>query len=464
MNNIKHFRHLLVVLLVVSLGILLVNAGNLDRGITDMITTSVEVVYLADAFLMPYPNAIYAPGFVLLFLLAYASVRIRLPQTDPFILPVVALLTGVGLIMILRLSPDLAIVRSESINAILSANPDAKITHNITALSKLCVKYFGHLTLGVLMFVLIVMGYGRRTFVTLSSKKYLWVALSVGLIILTIAAGQEINGRRQWFLGIQPVELVKLLMLLFIAGYLYEQGKGIALYSEGNIRLWMRYGGAFVIICFFALIPLCVQKDLGSTIIIFIVYLLVFFYAGNRNIITLIFCLLFIVIGFMAYHFGYPPVVRTRFDSWLDPFNNSEIMVRVLWSLASGGWFGTGLGYGEPFRISEVQSDFTFVVICEELGFVGGGAIILAYMIYIFRCFRISQHAVNQYEKYLVIGIGMLMTVQVFVIILGNLCVIPLTGVTLPFISYGGSSLVVNFIMLGLVVSISGRQKEVNYE
>ena len=124
----------------------------------------------------------------------------------------------------------------------------------------------------------------------------------------------------------------------------------------------------------FVLIALYIQKDFGPVVLIFIVFLLMFFYAGNHNSMTLIFISLMVVVGYLSYQAGYPHIVRERFDALFDPFGNSEAMTRVLWSLSSGGWVGTGIGYGEPFRIPEVQSDFSFAAICEEMGFFGGRA------------------------------------------------------------------------------------------
>lgn len=456
MDHTKDIRYLLVILLLVSLGILLVNASFLDKGIVDIVQEPRETIYLANAF--------YAPGFVLLYLLAFAVVRLRLPHADPFILPVIALLSGLGFIMILRLSPDLTFARSEALRSLLNANPHAKVTDNLITLSQLGIKYFTHMTLGILVMVLTIFGLNNRGFSWLSSKKYLWVMISVAVVLVTLLMGVEINGRRLWLFGFQTVELVKVLMLLFIAGYLYEHWRGIVFYRESGNRFWLKYSGPFVAMWFFALIPLYVQKDLGPVVLIFIVFLLMFFYAGNRNAITLIFISVLVVVGYLSYQIGYPHVVRERFDALFDPFNNSEAMTRVLWSLSSGGWMGTGIGYGEPYRMPEVQSDFSFAAICEEMGFIGGCAVILAYALFIFRCFHISLKVDNRYQKMIIIGIATLMAVQTSIIILGNLVVIPLTGITLPFISYGGSSLIVNFLMAGIVICISNQQSEVKHE
>ncbi|OQW98153.1 MAG: hypothetical protein BWK74_05285 [Desulfobacteraceae bacterium A6] len=461
MDRSVNIRYLLITLLVISLGFLLVNAGYTDKGMPGVIQTPGGEFRLADAFMMPYPNAFYAPGFVALFLLAHAAIRSKLPGADPFILPAVSILAGLGLILTLRLAPDLAVTRSDALNAVLSADPGARVTDNVKTLAQLGVKHFTHLALGILILTLIVLGFSGRFFSWLSSKKYLWVVLSAGIIILTMWLGVRINGRRLWLFGFQTVELVKILMVFFIAGYLYEQGRGIAVYREGGGRFWLRYAGPFMAMWFFALLPLFIQKDLGPTVLIFAVFLLMLFSAGNRNTLTFLLIVFPILAGYASYHTGYPPIVRERFDALLDPYGTSEAMTRTLWSVSSGGWIGAGIGYGQPYRMPEVQSDFNFAAICEEMGFAGGASVVLAYVLFIFSCFRISLKTENRYKKILVIGIAALMAVQAAIIILGNLVVIPLTGITLPFISYGGSSLIVSFIMAGIVIRISGDKDEV---
>jgi cell division protein FtsW (lipid II flippase) len=381
------------------------------------------------------------------------------PYADPFILPAVALLSGLGLIMTLRLAPDLAIARADTLNVVLNINPGANVTDNVLTLARIGVRHFYHIALGALLFVIVLYAFSGRLFSALSSKKYLWVLISAGLILLTLALGDRINGRRLWLFGFQTVELVKLLTLLFAAGYLYEQGTGIALYREGGGRLWLRYAGPFAAMGFFALLPLFIQKDLGPTVLICMVFFLLLFAAGNRVSVSLLFIVLMALAGYVSYQTGYPSILRERFDALFNPFGTSEAMTRVLWSLAAGGRLGVGIGYGQPYKMPEVQSDFSFAAICEEMGFVGAGTVILAYVLLTWRCFHVACSQENRYKRILVIGIACMIAIQAAIIILGNLVVIPLTGITLPFISYGGSSLIITFIMAGIVLRISGERQ-----
>lgn len=167
----------------------------------------------------------------------------------------------------------------------------------------------------------------------------------------------------------------------------------------------------------------------------------------------------FAIAGYVSYRYGIPKIVAERVDKLFDPFGMSENLSRVLWSISSGGIWGSGIGYGEPFRIPVVQSDFNFAAICEELGLIGAVTVVLAYAVLVHRCFAIATAEDNLYRKTLVVGIGVLIGVQAFIIISGNLNAIPLTGITLPFVSYGGSSMIVNFFAAGILLKISGRNR-----
>lgn len=453
-NSESKFLHL--VLLILSLGFLVLYLSHLARDIPPVVMTAGGKVDFSFYFLTFIPNAIYGPLFALLFLGAHYYIRIKLPRSDPFILPVVAILSGIGLIVILRLSPDLAFTRNEVIQSILTRNPDIHVKDNVLTLAKLGMKHFIFVAIGVAIMIASITFLNQRMLAWFSSKKYLWIFASAVLITVTLILGTKINERRLWLFGVQTIELVKLLVVLFIVGYLYEKGKGIRASAQKGFKGWLSYGGPFIAMCFFALIPLFIQGDLGPTFLILIVFLLMFHYGGNPSLITLLFVVVIMFGGFISYTIGFPALVRDRFDMVFDPFGRSEAITRTLWSISSGGLFGSGVGYGKSYRIPEVQSDFTFSAICEEMGFTGGIAIILAYTILIYRCFQISSRVESAYKRLLVVCIATLFGIQAFIIIFGNLGIIPMTGITLPLVSYGGSSLVMSFLMVGIVIRISG--------
>lgn len=456
MRRNRELQHLVPVLLIIITGSFLLYAGCLDKELPATLMTRSGTLDLTLYTTLPFPNAFYGFLFALLFLLLHTYLRLRLPEADPYLLPALALLSGTGLILSLRLAPDLAIFRNEAIQATLAHHPGAQITDNVQTLAGLGVKHFIYLIFGILLILACLSFFDQRPWAWLASKKYFWVMISVGLIFLTLIFGKKINGRTLWLFGFQTVELVKLLMLFFLAGYIYEKGKGLLLYRKADFRTWLAYAGPFMVMWFFALVPLFLQRDLGPTFLIFIVFLVMFFGAGNRLLITGFFILIIAVAGYLSYQSGFPAMVRERFDLLFDPFGRNESMARALWTISRGGLWGSGIGFGEPYQIPQVQSDYTFAAICEEMGFIGGTSVILAYLVMIHRCFRISARIPHLYKKTLVLGIGVLTGVQAGIIILGNLGLIPLTGITLPLVSYGGSSLVIQFLMTGIVLKISG--------
>ncbi len=460
MKRNTELSYLLPVLLVISLGFLLLSAGHADRSLTDSLITKDGPLDISAYSLAVFPNSLYPAFFVLSFILLHVYMRVRLPESDPFILPTVAFLAGIGLIMMLRLSPDLAITRNEVILSVIARNPDAQIRNNVSALLQLGQKQLFFSIAGILALIISINVFNDRVFARISSKKYFWVLLSVVLIIATLLFGTKINGKRLWLFGFQTVEMVKFLMVLFMASYIYEKGKGISIAGTTGLRSWPLYGGPFLVMCFFALTPLFIQGDLGPTIVIFAVFILLFHYAGNRDFITLLFVLIIFAVGYISYKSGFPHIVRERFDMLIDPFGRSESISRVLWSISSGGLWGSGIGYGQPYRIPEVQSDYNFAAICEEMGLMGAISILLAYAVFIWRCFKIASKTENIYKKTLVTAIATMIGVQSFIIISGNLNSIPMTGITLPFVSYGGSSMMMTFLMTGIVLKISGEKIE----
>jgi cell division protein FtsW (lipid II flippase) len=403
-------------------------------------------------------NAFYPLIFAAVFLLANLFIHYRFPAVDPYILPVVAFLSGIGMIILLRLAPDLAALRSETIASALRNHPGIKITDNVALLSQLGLKQLTNMVGGVLLLLAGFTFSSRRALAWCASKKYLWAFSAIVLVVITMIYGKEINNRRLWLFGFQTVELVKLCVLFFIAGYLDEHGRGIELYRQGNLPSWIKYAGPYFVVFILILLVLFLQKDLGPAFLLFLVFLLMIHAAGNRKIVTLAFLCIVLLAGFVAYQTGFPSMVRTRFDAFMDPFGTSESMTRVLWSLSAGGIWGVGLGAGQAYRIPEVQSDFNFTAICEELGFGVGMAVIIIYLLFFYRCLTASRQIEHGFEKSLLIGIGTLTMTQALIIIAGNIGIIPLTGITLPFVSYGGSSLIMNFIMAGIALRISTRR------
>jgi cell division protein FtsW (lipid II flippase) len=205
--------------------------------------------------------------------------------------------------------------------------------------------------------------------------------------------------------------------------------------------------------------PTILQQDFGATMLLFLVCFIMLHLAGNKVYITLLVLSAIALTGWICYITDSPHVLKQRIDMFLDPFGRGEAITAVLWSISTGGIFGNGIGFGLGYRIPEVQSDFNFAAICEELGIVGGLSVMCAYVVLLQRLFRASLSTRNVYKKMLVIGIGLMFAVQSFIIIAGNLNGIPLTGITLPFVSYGGSSIIMSFVMAGIGIRISGEEE-----
>ena len=458
-NRKTELKYLLIVLPLTAAMFLMAYLSFIDREIPTVLESVTGPLDIARYFKTFFPNALYGLIFCTAFGAVHIVMRKKLPDADPYILPAVALLAGIGAVMMFRLSPDLADIRNSAIMYIMKKSPEAGVTNNVLLLAQLGTKHFLRVMLGMLLMVGVFYAFNKRVRAWLSTKKYLLIALSMGLIFLTLMAGTKIHGRSLWLWGFQTVEFVKLLMLLFISGYLYEKGKAIEATRKEKLRSWLPYAGPFFAMWFFALLPLFIQKDLGPTFLIFSVFLVMLHWAGIRGGVSLLFVALIGAAGYFSYKFGYPSMVRTRFDILFDPFGNSESMARALWAISSGGFWGSGIGYGQPHSIPIVHSDYNFTAICEELGMIGGFSVILLFAVLVFRCFRIASGTDHMYRKALVMGIGTMIGLQAFIIIAGNLGIIPLTGITLPFISYGGSSMFIHFIMIGMVLKISGERK-----
>ncbi|HEY7589683.1 MAG TPA: FtsW/RodA/SpoVE family cell cycle protein [Candidatus Limnocylindrales bacterium] len=306
--------------------------------------------------------------------------------------------------------------------------------------------------------------------------KYTWAAAGVGLLLLTFVLGRDVNGARLTleigpFSG-QPSELLKVILVVFLAGYLSENR---ALLVEQSTRVGpvalppFPYLAPMVAMWAIALLIVVVQRDLGAALLFFAVFLLLLYIATARWS--------FVVLGLVAFLLGGALMyllfdhVQQRVDIWLDPFADPRgagyQIVMALYAFGRGGILGTGLGNGlptvgggQPGGIPEVHTDFPLAALGEELGLIGVLAILGLYLVVIERGLRIAAAAADEFRALLAAGLSLVVGVQAFIIAAGNLKLIPLTGITLPFISYGGSSLLANSIVVGLLLALSDRGVE----
>ncbi|HLQ49052.1 MAG TPA: FtsW/RodA/SpoVE family cell cycle protein [Candidatus Dormibacteraeota bacterium] len=387
-------------------------------------------------------------------LLAHLAQVMAGRRTDQVLLPAVGLLGGISLLLMERLPQNLVV---QTVGKTDLGLADVQLVWLV-------------LSIGLATTLAIVVRSDRW----LRLYKYTWAAAGVALLLLTFVLGTEINGQRLTLsfgpVSGQPSELLKVILVVFLAGYLSENRSLLVEQSTriGPISLPpVPYLAPMVAMWAIALGIVVVQRDLGAALLFFAVFLLLLYTATGRAGYVVLGLILFIVGAFVMYQLV--DHVRTRVDIWLDPFADPSgagyQVVQSLYAFARGGLLGTGLGAGLPLisgrlPIPAIQTDFPLAALGEELGLVGIMAILGIYLVVIERGLRIGAAARDDFRALLASGLALVVGVQAFIIAAGNLKLIPLTGITLPFISYGGSSLLVNGIVVGLLLALSDKGVE----
>ncbi|MBF8983290.1 FtsW/RodA/SpoVE family cell cycle protein [Lutibacter sp. B2] len=278
-------------------------------------------------------------------------------------------------------------------------------------------------------------------------KKWLngYFIISMILFVVTQVLGTKIKGATNWIriggIGIQPSEIIKIIFVFYLASY----------YTNYTKKANEKYKFLGVVYSYIAF--LFIQRDLGTAMIFcFVFFIILYIYEEDRKLIyyQIIGGLIIgIVSSFLIHH------VQVRFIAWFNPWEYIEKegyqITQSLFAIGAGGFFGTGIGLGHPEFIPEVHTDFIFSAICEEMGIFGGIAVIMLFLILVYRGFKIALNQYDKFFKIVAIGITTTLGFQAFIIVGGVIKMIPLTGVTLPFVSYGGSSLVASFAALGIL-------------
>lgn len=351
---------------------------------------------------------------------------------DQMMLPCVAMLVAISLLMVDRLRPALV---------------QAQMTWFLLG----CAVLVATATFG-------------RDMAWLARYKYTFAVVGLALLLLTAVAGREINGARLW-LGIGPFqfqtsELMKLVLVIFIAGYVEEKQELLSLATFQWTRMRfppVAYLGPLLVMWMLSLLSLIWQRDLGGTLLLLGVALAMLYIGTGRKSYVAGGVALFGLNLLVTYHlFSY---VRNRILIWLHPWqyaqDKSYQIVQALYAFSSGGLIGSGLGQGSPRYIPEVHTDFVFAAIAEELGLLGAFAVLLLVLVLVFRGLRAAVQQERVFEQLLSAGLASVLALQCLVIVAGNLSIIPLTGITLPFVSYGGSSMLINFVMVGILLQLS---------
>jgi cell division protein FtsW (lipid II flippase) len=404
-------------------------------------------VYIASRSRVSSASLTYAGYFFALYLAAHIVARLTVPYADPYVLPIAALLTAVGLTEIYRLDPT-----------------DA-------------AKQATWVVVGVAVFALALILL-RRDYRVLENYKYLFGLGALALLFMPLlpGIGLRVNGARLWVhvggLQFQPGELGKIALIVFLAAYLREKREVLA---AGRLKDW----GPLLLIWGAAMMILFVTDDLGSGLLFYGIFLGMLYAATARIAFVAVGLGLFLA-GSVAVYQG-TPHVRERVLNWLQPWTDHKVFcplngqmtfrqdcqsyqeVQSLYSIAHGQMGGTGLGSG-TFRnasggqiIPYLNTDFIYSALAQELGLIGAAGLMLLYMVFVLRGFRISLFAGDGFSKLLAAGLTFGFALQTFIIVGGILRVIPLTGITLPLVSYGGSSIVANFLVLAGLMLVSNR-------
>jgi cell division protein FtsW (lipid II flippase) len=369
-----------------------------------------------------------------LLLLAHVAMRRLAPNADPILLPVAGLLNGVGYTFIARLSPA-------------EASKQAAWT-----------------ALGIVAFI-VTLAVVRRA-QDLERYRYLMVFGGIGLLLLPLVphVGRDINGARLWvYIGpfsFQPGEVAKLALAVFFASVLVERSEVLA---HGTRRvgrflvLDARYLAPIVVAWGLSLVIFLAENDLGSSFLFFALFVGMLWMATGRAYWLAVGGGLFLGGAVLAVKvIGH---AQSRISAWLDPwahpYTSGFQVIQGWFAIAGGGVFGTGPGQSNASSIPYASSDFIFAVVAGELGLVGGAALLMGYLLMSGSGLRIALRCERPFEKLLAAGLSLILAIQTFVIVAGVTRMIPLTGITLPFVSYGGSSLISNYVLVALLLRIS---------
>ncbi len=415
-----------------------------------LVTAGFAAVFIQRSNHLSNLSLTYGAIFLGLCVAGHVFIRVTLPNADPYMFPLVALLASFGIVMVYGIDQTLARQQAQ---------------------------WF---VLGLVLFATTVVAF--RDYRKLEQYRYVIVAASLGLLLLprVPGIGYQANGA---YLGIripglfvfQPAEFAKIGLVIFLASYLRDTRHVLVMGSRRILGVTIppiKHFGPMLVIWGIAMLILFVLHDIGSSLMFYGALLAILYVATGR--------LSFVVVGLIAFALGawylgtHIPHIHDRVEAWLNPFNPAEYnkvggsfqQANAQFAQAAGGLFGEGFGQatltipGTTYNLLPApQTDMIYAVITDELGLFGAAAVILIYLLFVARGFKAAILARDSFSKLLATGLTAVFALQVFVIVGGVTRVIPLTGVTLPFISYGGSSIVANFVLLALLLLVSDRSR-----
>jgi cell division protein FtsW (lipid II flippase) len=392
--------------------------------------------------------ALWPAAATLLALSVWSATRFT---GDQVLFPICALLAAIGYVALLGLQA--ALTRFDAGLSQISSRQGIFIAAG-TAVTIVIARFF-------------------RQWHLLRRYRYTLLLVCIGLLLVTFFFGTPIGGAKLWItvgpVQVQPSELIKVGLVLFLAAYLDEHRDLMdATWRVGPLRLPpIPYLLPMVLMWGTSLIVLVVENDLGSALLLFGIFLVMVYVGTGRTIYVLAGLGTFAAACWLALSLF--DRVSIRVQNWLDPWNDPRVtgfqQIQSDYAVAAGGVFGAGIGQGEPWRIPAVQTDYIISAIAEELGLLGTLAIVALYAALVMRGFAIAMKAPDGYLRLVAVGLSAALGIQTAVILGGVLRLIPLTGITLPFVSYGGSSMLTNFLIAGLLLNISadhGQRRERN--
>lgn len=390
----------------------------------------------AAAFPMPAGSARILTQFLLSALAGHVGLRIVAPRATAQPYAVAMFLTAIGLAFVVRLAPDVAQNQANWVS------------------------------FGVALMVAAA-AFGRR-YDVLRRYKYTAALMAVILLVATGLFGTTINGARLWFTfagqSVQTTELIKVFLIVFLAGYLADEGGVLSaprLRFGGRTYTALPYVIPLLLTVLVAMAALALLKDLGTIALLVLLVIGAVYVATGRLRFVLAGAVLLGLTGVLGY-FAFDHA-RARIDVWLDPYATADTSgyqtLQSTYAVEAGGVTGAGLGLGRPELVPAAPTDYIFSGIAEELGLAGALGTVLLYVVLLFAGLRVALQVQDDFGRLFACCIALLITIQAAVIIAGNLRIIPTTGITLPFVSYGGSSLVVNFVLIGLLLGISNRSR-----
>ncbi|MHA5048115.1 FtsW/RodA/SpoVE family cell cycle protein [Streptomyces sp. SD15] len=395
----------------------------------------------------------YGLGLGLLAGVAHLAVRKFAPYADPLLLPLATLLNGLGLVIIWRLDRS---KRLQALDAYVEAAPRQLL----------------YTAMGIALFVVVLIFLKDHRVL----QRYTYISMVGALILLLLplvpGLGLNVFGAKIWIsvagFTIQPGEFAKIVLAVFFAGYLMVKRDALALASRRFMGLYLPRGrdlGPILVVWFVSILILVFETDLGTSLLFFGMFVIMLYVATERTS-WIVFGLLMSAVGAVSVA-SFEPHVQQRVQAWLDPMKeytlsqqgvagHSEQSMEALWAFGSGGTLGTGLGQGNSDLIKfAANSDFILATFGEELGLAGIMAILVIYGLIVERGVRTALAARDPFGKLLAVGLSGGFALQVFVVAGGVMGLIPLTGMTMPFVAYGGSSVIANWALISILIRIS---------